>query len=105
MKLVLPSLRADLALHEEYRYSDGPLLECPIVAFGGLQDFKVSAEDLDAWRKHTSGPFTKRMLAGDHFFISAPQSSFVSLFALELQKSVVNLGPRIVPMQRSLQTA
>jgi medium-chain acyl-[acyl-carrier-protein] hydrolase len=105
MKLILPTLRADLALHEEYRYSAGPLLECPIVAFGGLQDFKVDAEDLDAWRNHTSGPFTKRMLAGDHFFISAPQSSFVNLLALELQKSVANLGSRITPTQRSLQTA
>jgi surfactin synthase thioesterase subunit len=105
MKLVLPTLRADLALHEEYRYSDGVLLECPIVAFGGLQDFKVSAEDLDAWRNHTGGPFTKRMLAGDHFFISAPQSSFVSLFALELHKSVATLGSRTTPTQRSLQTA
>ena len=104
MKLVLPTLRADLALHEEYRYAEGPLLECPIVAFGGLQDFKVSAEDLDAWRNHTSGAFTKRMLAGDHFFISAPQSSFVNLFALELQKSVANLGSRTAPTHCSLQT-
>jgi medium-chain acyl-[acyl-carrier-protein] hydrolase len=81
------------------------LLECPIIAFGGLHDFKVSAEDLDAWRNHTSGPFTKRMLAGDHFFISAPQSSFVNLFALELQKAVVNLGSRTALTHGSLQTA
>jgi medium-chain acyl-[acyl-carrier-protein] hydrolase len=97
MKLVLPTLRADLALHEEYRYEEGPLLECPIVAFGGLQDLKIGAEDLDAWRNHTSGSFTKRMLAGDHFFISAPQSSFLNLFALELHKSIANLGSRTTP--------
>lgn len=104
MKLVLPTLRADLALHEGYCYSPGPLLECPIVAFGGLQDFKVSAEDLDAWRHHTTGPFTRRMLVGDHFFVSVPHSSFLSLLALELQKTVTSLGSRTTPARCSLQT-
>lgn len=104
MKLILPTLRADLALHEEYRYAEEQPLECPIVAFGGLQDPKIDAEGLDAWRNHTSAAFTKRLLAGDHFFISSPQSSFLNVFALELQRLVAGLGSRTTAAHRFLQT-
>jgi len=38
MELMTPLLRADLAVHEDYVYADKAPLECPIVAFGGLQD-------------------------------------------------------------------
>jgi medium-chain acyl-[acyl-carrier-protein] hydrolase len=101
MKLVLPTLRADLALHEQYKYSEELPLECPIVAFGGTQDPKVDHEGLDAWRNHTTGTFTKRLLAGDHFFINSPQSSFLNVFALEVQRLVASLGGRISPAQRA----
>jgi surfactin synthase thioesterase subunit len=100
MKLVLPALRADVAMHEQYKYSEGTPLECPIVAFGGLQDPKVDNEGLDAWRNHTTGPFTKRLLAGDHFFINSPQSSFLNIFALELQRMVAAQGGRVSPAKR-----
>lgn len=100
MKLVLPTVRADMALHEQYNYVEERPLECPIVAFGGLQDPRVDNEGLDAWRNHTAGPFTRRLLAGDHFFINSPQSSFLNIFALELQRMVAALGTRTFPAQR-----
>jgi medium-chain acyl-[acyl-carrier-protein] hydrolase len=104
MKLILPTLRADLALHELYRYSEEPLLECPIVVFGGLHDPKTDNEGLDAWRNHTAGLFTKRLLPGDHFFISSSQSSFLNIFALELQRVIAALGSRTAPAHCSMQT-
>jgi medium-chain acyl-[acyl-carrier-protein] hydrolase len=104
MKLILPTLRADLALHELYRYSEEPSLECPIVVFGGLHDPKTDNEGLDAWRNHTAGLFTKRLLPGDHFFIASPQSSFLNVFAVELQRVIAGLGSRTAPAQFSAQT-
>ncbi len=38
MALLLPVLRADFAINETYVYIPGSLLDCPISAFGGLQD-------------------------------------------------------------------
>jgi medium-chain acyl-[acyl-carrier-protein] hydrolase len=104
LRLTLPTLRADLALHEDYKYSEEPPLQCPIVAFGGLRDPKIDAEGLEGWRNHTSSSFARRLLAGDHFFISAPHSSFLNVFALELQRVVATLGSRSVPAHLSKET-
>jgi medium-chain acyl-[acyl-carrier-protein] hydrolase len=73
MEIVIPLLRADFALYETYVYSAEPPLNCPISAFGGLQDSKVTRSDLEAWRNQTTGAFSLRMLLGDHFFLNTPQ--------------------------------
>ena len=72
MELMLPLLRADFAVYETYQYSSEAPLNCPISAFGGLQDNKVSDSDLDAWRVQTSVSFSLRMFPGDHFFLKQP---------------------------------
>ncbi len=65
-------LRADFAVYETYLYSIEPPLNCPISAFGGLQDNKVSDSDLEAWRAQTNVSFSLRMFPGDHFFLKQP---------------------------------
>jgi len=65
-------LRADFALYETYVYSTEPPLNCPISAFGGLQDHRVNDTDLEAWRAQTSVSFSLRMFPGDHFFLNQP---------------------------------
>jgi len=72
MEIMLPILRADFALYETYLYSIEPPLNCPISAFGGLQDSKVSESDLGAWRAQTSVSFSLQMFPGDHFFLKQP---------------------------------
>lgn len=72
MDIMLPLLRADFALYETYVYSTEPPLDCPISAFGGLQDHRVSKSDLEAWRAQTSGPFSLQIFPGDHFFLKQP---------------------------------
>jgi medium-chain acyl-[acyl-carrier-protein] hydrolase len=69
MQLLLPVLRADLAIDEVYRYTCEPPLDCSISAFGGLQDKKASYQELEAWRAQTLGKFTLRTYIGDHFFL------------------------------------
>lgn len=69
LHLMLPVVRADMAISETYVYKNGEPLECPISAFGGLQDCRVTQEDLTAWRLQTRDSFTLRMLPGNHFFL------------------------------------
>jgi medium-chain acyl-[acyl-carrier-protein] hydrolase len=85
MEVMLPILRADFALYETYLYSTEPPLNCPISAFGGLQDRRVSASDLDAWRSQTSASFSLRMVPGDHFFLKEPL--LLQALSQELQSS------------------
>ena len=105
MKLMIPTLRADFALHEDYRYREEPALECPIVVFGGLQDLTTDKQGLNAWRNHTNRGFIQRMFAGDHFFINTQQSFFLSSFSQELHRILAAL--RREPLARCLtgQTA
>ena len=90
MEVMLPILRADFALYETYLYSTEPPLNCPISAFGGLQDGRVSASDLEAWRSQTSASFSLRMFPGDHFFLKEPL--LLQALSQELQSSLEN-GP------------
>lgn len=68
-RLFLPIVRADLEAHEDYTHDPGDPLDCPITAFGGVDDPEVSHADLDAWRHHTRRPFAMRLFPGDHFFL------------------------------------
>jgi medium-chain acyl-[acyl-carrier-protein] hydrolase len=71
MQLLLPVVRSDMAIFETHVYSNEDPLDCPISAFGGLQDGKVSHDDLAAWREQTYGSFTLRMFPGNHFFLES----------------------------------
>lgn len=82
MELFLPTLRADFAVSETYGCAPEPPLDCPITAFGGIDDLQVSRQDLAAWRTQTGGPFQVRMLPGAHFFLTgAPAPLYAGIAA------------------------
>lgn len=70
MQLLLPIIRADFKAIQTYRYEPGPKVNCPIAAFGGLEDNYVESEHVRAWQEYTSADFSYSMLPGDHFFIN-----------------------------------
>jgi len=84
MQLLLPTLRADVTLLERYLYVEERPLDCPISAFGGLDDSTIGRHELDAWRNQTSNSFSLRMLPGDHFFLRSAQDSLLSAVAQDL---------------------
>ena len=69
VEILMPALRADLAVYDTYRYQPAPPLEWPIHVLAGLSDPTVRHADLQAWQAHTTGAFTIHALPGDHFFI------------------------------------
>jgi len=69
MRIMMVVLRADFEVDETYSYQEGQPLDCPISAFGGIDDADVSQADMEAWKAHTSQKFTLQMMEGDHFFI------------------------------------
>lgn len=74
MRMMLPTIRADFAVCENYTYESEPPLPCPITAFGGLQDQETSRERLEAWRDETSAAFSLEMFPGGHFFLHTLQA-------------------------------
>jgi len=85
MEIMLPILRADIAVHETYEYSIEPPLGCIISSFGGLEDHRVTRDELEAWRGQTSESFSLRMFAGDHFFVNAAQPLLLQVLSQELR--------------------
>jgi len=86
MQLVLPVLRADLEMCETYVYSSQAPLECSISAFGGLQDPKVSREELAAWQEQTCSSFALHVFSGDHFFLHSSRTSLLQEISWQLQQ-------------------
>lgn len=85
MAIMLPVLRADFAVYETYAYTAEPPLDCGISGFGGLRDRRVGRSDLEAWRDQTSGSFSLRMFAGDHFFLNTMQPLLLQGLSEELR--------------------
>ena len=50
---MLSVLRANFAVYKTYSYTAEAPLDCPISVFGGLEDKRVSQDDLAAWRVQT----------------------------------------------------
>lgn len=90
--LLLWTLRADYAVCETYSYEVEPPLNCSIVTFGGLQDGRVTRQELESWREQTSQDFSLRMVPGDHFFIHGNQSLFSRTLANDLIQQLQQVG-------------
>jgi medium-chain acyl-[acyl-carrier-protein] hydrolase len=84
MKLLLPILRADFGVNENYEYTEEEPLAAGISAFGGLGDVDVTREDIEAWRQHTRGPFRARMMPGDHFFLASNKDLLLEAISRDL---------------------
>jgi medium-chain acyl-[acyl-carrier-protein] hydrolase len=75
MEVFLPLLRSDIRLCETYVYNHEASLDCPISAFGGLEDEEASREELAAWSDQTRSRFRMQMFPGDHFFLNGKESN------------------------------
>lgn len=70
LELILPSLRADFQLMEEYKYRPAPPLDIPITLLNGIADSWVSPESLNAWQDQTTLPLQQHLFPGDHFYLN-----------------------------------
>lgn len=97
MHLMLPLLRADFEVVETYVYSPRAALDCPVTAFGGLQDQEVSRKELEAWREQTIASFSLRMLPGGHFFLHTARQLLLRMLSQEVSNltSVVTQSSRV----------
>ncbi|MFQ5794196.1 MAG: thioesterase II family protein [Candidatus Bipolaricaulia bacterium] len=86
MELLLPVLRADFAICETYVYSTEDPLDCPISAFGGLQDREVSYDDLAAWCDQTHRSFAIRTFPGNHFFLQSARVPVLRAISQDLTR-------------------
>jgi medium-chain acyl-[acyl-carrier-protein] hydrolase len=78
ISLVLPTLRADFAMAEEYLFQMAPPLTCPILILGGDADPYVDERGLRGWTEHTTSASTTWMVAGGHFFVDSQRRAVLA---------------------------
>jgi surfactin synthase thioesterase subunit len=68
-ELILPALRADCEMHENYVPSTDAPVSVPISSLRGATDGLVSAEQARQWRDATTAEFSYVELPGDHMYL------------------------------------
>jgi surfactin synthase thioesterase subunit len=68
-ELILPALRADCEMHENYVPGTGEPVAVPICSVRGEHDRLVSAVEAREWRSATTGGFTALEFPGDHMYL------------------------------------
>ncbi|MEC3980972.1 thioesterase II family protein [Amycolatopsis sp. H20-H5] len=84
-ELLLPSLRADVEMHESYVQSSDTPLPAPITSVRGTTDALVSTEQALEWGKATSGVFQFAEIEGGHMYLTENAEGVIAVL-----KSVLN---------------
>ena len=71
LDLILPVLRADFRLCENYKWRPRPPLPVMVAAFGGSDDPIAGTEELNSWRDVATGGLSIYRFEGDHFFLES----------------------------------
>ena len=93
MQLILPRLRADASLFDNYVYRASGPLPCPIVAFGGDHDDHVNHAEILGWEMHTSSSFSHRFFDGDHFFLHSHQAEMMRAMSEVIASALATGAP------------
>jgi medium-chain acyl-[acyl-carrier-protein] hydrolase len=94
MRVLLPTIRADITLCETHEYYPDEPLGCPITAYGGQADRKVQHEHLAGWNVLTSAGFSVRAFPGDHFYLTSARKLLLRALSAELSGILMRMDNR-----------
>jgi acyl transferase domain-containing protein/surfactin synthase thioesterase subunit len=84
--LMLPIIKADYQINNNYMYHAQSPLDIPITAFGGRVDPYVTGEQVLGWSEHTTAQFEVQFHPGDHYFMEVERSSMIQFVINQLSK-------------------
>lgn len=74
----LPIIRNDYRAIETYVAPREQTLSCPITAFVGASDPRVTFDEAQAWEQHTNAGFQMRVFPGGHFYLNEQPAEIVA---------------------------
>ncbi|MGW0606188.1 thioesterase II family protein [Streptomyces sp. NPDC002644] len=87
MRMALPAVRNDYRAAETYEWTPGEPLSCPVTALVGDDDPKAHIPEVEAWSKHTTGPFRLEVMPGGHFFLVDQSARVLNVIRTALAES------------------
>lgn len=88
LELLLPALRADVAMHEDYVADSDSLLDTPITSIRGIDDSLVSSEQARQWAQVTSARFRLAEIPGGHMYLTQYASPLLRFIDGSLKRAV-----------------
>ena len=79
MELMLPIIRADMSIIDNYTYKGSSPINCDITTIGGNNDPKVALKDITLWESYTTQKYIHHTLEGDHFFIRSNKNKVLEI--------------------------
>ena len=92
-EIVLPAVRADYHLVDDYSGGPRPLLECPVYGYTGDDDSEVTPEQMSRWAELTRGEFRLLVLPGGHFYLRFEEPALLADLSEVLAKTISVDGP------------
>ncbi|MFE9613509.1 thioesterase II family protein [Streptomyces sp. NPDC006012] len=80
-EMILPTLRADVELHENYTPSTPLPLDAPITSIRGMDDSLVGPDEAAAWTKVAGQDFAYAELPGGHMYLTDAAPALLRLIA------------------------
>ncbi len=96
LKAIIPLMRRDWPLLQNYHFQQVSKLECPITAFAAKQDDMVYTDEIREWSEHTVGGFELIEVEGDHWFLNRNREQITA----GLQDIIARLPRDINPLMR-----
>jgi surfactin synthase thioesterase subunit len=77
-EIVLPAVRADYRMTDDYCGGRRPPLHCPVYGYAGDDDSEVSPEQMSGWADMTHGAFRLLVLPGGHFYLKSEEATLLA---------------------------
>ncbi|MGH8032532.1 MAG: thioesterase II family protein [Luteimonas sp.] len=84
VELLLPILRADVQMHEDYRSRTDDPLDVPILMLRGSEDALISNEQLAGWERATRSRAHAATLPGSHMYLTERPGDLLNLIENQL---------------------
>lgn len=88
MELLMPVLRADFSLSENFVHENNTLLKSETILFHGAKD-RISKEQICAWQDLLLEPCQVFEFSDGHFFIDSQRDEYLSLLNQLLQEHLI----------------
>ena len=86
VELILPALRADFRVFENYEHPQGARTDVPLWACGAADDPLVDIAGLGAWSSLAGSAFELKIYTGGHFYLNRHRAEFIDGLCAAIRK-------------------